>query len=117
MKCLVYEKSLIPYHYSWLKNIVSDYRKRTSQNENVDIFAENHIRLAASAYEVIENINININNLFKFGNNINEILILVGVTPFSPKDVYKIVIPKLATGHNQPNHNSMRSKIQPKILR
>lgn len=117
LKCLVYEKSLIPYHYMWLKNIVCDHRKRTDQNESVDIFAEKHIRMAVSAYDVMENINMNIKRLFKFGNNITEILILVGATPFSPKDVYKIVIPKLATGHNETNHHSMLSKIQPKILR
>lgn len=118
LKCLIFEKSLIPYPYNWLKSIVSDHKKRTSQSQiDEDIFAAKHHVAAIAAFDAFENIMTNLRRLFKFGNNISEIIILIGATPLNPKEVYKFQVPKLPTGHNERNHYNLLSKFQPKILR
>lgn len=120
LKCLIYEKSQIPYPYNWLKNIILAKRKQNSESEenrSKNLFIEKQYRAASAAFDAIENIISNIRKMFKFGNNISEIIVLLGATPLNPKEVYKFNIPKLAEGHIECNHHNITSKFQHKILR
>lgn len=120
IKCLIYEKSQIPYPYEWLRTIVNKKRKmdNEAESENSKNYqAERHFRTVSSAYDTTETILAQIKNQFKSGSTIEEILLLFGGSEMSPKEVYRIRIPNLAMGHLEGNHYTMTTKYSHTILR
>lgn len=120
IKCLIYEKSQIPYPYEWLRTIVDKKRKTDSEieHENPKNYqAERHFRTASSAYDTTETIIAQIKKQFKNGSIIEEIILLFGSSEMSPKEVYRIRIPNLAIGHLEENHYTMTNKVSHIVLR
>ncbi|KAB0804542.1 hypothetical protein PPYR_01512 [Photinus pyralis] len=117
LKCLLYQKSQIPYPYNWMKNVVK--KKRSNPDvKNTNLQAERHYHSVCSAYDSLEKIMDSIAAQFKDdGSNIKKILIIFGSTPYSAKEVYTINISGVVIGHVEKNHLNANSKHQYKILR
>lgn len=120
IKCLIYEKSQIPYPYEWLQTIVNKKRKLDSETESENsknYQAERHFRTVSSVYDNTESILKEIKQQFKSGTPIEEILLLFGGSEMSPKEVYRIRIPYLAKGHLEENHYTMTKKYSHTVIR
>lgn len=119
VKCLIYQKSQIPYPYEWLKTIVNKRRKETEGNsESINNFqAEKHFRVVSTAYDTMELLLSQVKNQFRSGSIIEEIVLLFGGSELSPKEAYIIKIPPLAKGHLESNHLTMTNKHSHTILR
>lgn len=121
IKCLIYEKSQIPYPYEWLKTIVNKKRKALenvdNDSDNTNYQAERHFRTVSNAYDTTENMLKQIHNQFKTGSVIEEIVLLFGGSEMSPKEAYRIRIPRLDTNHLEANHVSTTNKLSHTILR
>ncbi|KAF5273130.1 hypothetical protein FQA39_LY07620 [Lamprigera yunnana] len=119
IKCLLYEKSQIPYPYNWLKSMVN--RKRGRENveiKSTNYLVERHYRTVSVAYDSLEIVMNNINAEFKTdGSNINRVLILFGSTLYSATEMYTIEVLNLITGHLEENHVQSNSRNQHKVLR
>lgn len=120
IKCLMYEKSQIPYPYEWLKTIVTQKRKLddgSDSEKKVNYQAERHFNIVSTAYDSTELLLNQIKNQFKMGGRIEEILVLFGGSELSPKEAYRIRIPNLAFGHVENNHVSITNKLSHTILK
>lgn len=120
IKCLIYEKSQIPYPYEWLKTLIN--KKRKSENEDDEgkqknYQAERHYRTVSHAYDSVELLLKEMKNHFRDGNKIEEILLLFGGSELSPKEVYRIRIPNLAFGHVESYHVTITDKLSHTVLR
>ncbi|XP_044744331.1 uncharacterized protein LOC123306412 [Coccinella septempunctata] len=122
LKSLLYQKSQIPYPYTWLKSSVNRRRNRVNVTEGIQsngtyqFKIENQYRIASKLYDGLEDI---MNELAKelSKNTVSEIFILFGPTPLCPKEVCRIKIPILAAGHFEEAHVKDALKYQHNALR
>ncbi|KAF5293265.1 hypothetical protein FQR65_LT11005 [Abscondita terminalis] len=119
IKYLLYQKSQIPYPYSWLKSVVN--KKRTEKNMQTkfsNFQVERHYNVVSTAFNSLENLMSSINLLFKNdGNNINRVLIIFGSSVYTAKEVYTFKISNLASDHLEENHSYNNAKNQHKVIR
>ncbi|KAG5891761.1 hypothetical protein JTB14_012495 [Gonioctena quinquepunctata] len=121
LKGLLYQKSQIPYPYSWMKTVL-EKKRHESENEQssrqINFSAANHHRIVSTAYELLESVMQGIIREFRDSvSTIEEVVIIFGTTPHSPKEIFTINVSSLAKGHFERNHISELNKSQPKILR
>ncbi|XP_044264973.1 MAD2L1-binding protein isoform X2 [Tribolium madens] len=121
MKNLLYQRAQIPYPYAWLKNIVKKKRKslEEGEEENKNNFTlSKHYQTVSTAYDAVENITSNIVKCFTgLGDNLKEVIFVIGVTPVCPKEVFTVKASSLALGHVEGNHVMENSRRQSRILR
>ncbi|KAK5647700.1 hypothetical protein RI129_002592 [Pyrocoelia pectoralis] len=118
IKCLLYQKSQIPYPYSWIKNVVTKKRINPSDAKSTHLQVERHYRTVATAYDSLEKIMDSITTQFKTGgSNIKQILVVFGSTLYTAREMYTINISGLVSGHIEENHLYANGKQQYKILR
>jgi hypothetical protein len=118
MKNLLYQRSQIPYPYTWLKNIVSKKRESFDESKNRNFTLNRHFQIVSSAYDAAENIMSNISKHFShLGSNLKEVIFVLGVSPVCPKEIFTVKVSSLANGHIERNHVADNSKKQPRILR
>lgn len=119
LKQLIYQKSQIPYSYSWVKSAIS--RRKTEPNKlkvSTDITVQRHHDIVSTAFNALENIMQNIKSEFKDNEqDIKQVCILFGSTIYTAKEAYIIEIPQLAKNHLEENHVYLNSKKQHNILR
>ncbi|VEN33729.1 unnamed protein product [Callosobruchus maculatus] len=120
LKGLLYQKNQIPYPYNYMKNMVIKKRQKQEVDkpgkENMTVL--NHYRTVSSAYDTIEEIVKALKGEFsKNGDHIKEVLIIFGIVPQCPKELFTISISDLAVGHIERNHIAYMDKYQQKILR
>lgn len=118
-KGLLYQKTQIPYPYAWLKCSITRRRNREEPLElrGPDRFRiENQYRVASKLYDGLEDILNELANELRT-NTVNEILILFGSTPLTPKEICRIKIPNLALGHFEQVHVKEAIKLQHNALR
>lgn len=118
---LLYQKSQIPYPYSWLKSVVDKKRVNSTSEETsrkINFNAANHFRVVSKAYDTLENIMKGIIKMFNETSDwIKEVVFIFGATPLCPKEIYTIKISSLAKGHIEGNHSNHLCKCRQKILR
>lgn len=122
IKCLIYDKTQIPYSYKWLETIVNKKRKEASRNDennehNKNYQAEKYFRKVSNFYDTVESILKQIDNIFKNNNDVEEILLIFGGSEMSPKEVYRIRIPTLPKNHQEKNHITVTNKLSYTVLR
>ncbi|CAH0550109.1 unnamed protein product [Brassicogethes aeneus] len=119
LKGLLYQKSQIPYPYTWMKTVVN--RKRNNINDaqsaNRNFSIENHFKVVSTAFDALEEIMSGIRDEFSSSSDVKEVIIVFGTNPLCPKEVFTIQVSDLAKGHIERNHVNKISQIQPKILR
>lgn len=121
IKNLIFQKSQIPYPYNWLKAVVDRKRKKDAEEQggivkNLQVAVERCFRLASSAYDNLEDIMYHIRKEME-SSEVQEVILLFGSTPFSPKQIYCIKLPVIVRGHLEVNHHQANNRNQQNILR
>ncbi|KAK9875487.1 hypothetical protein WA026_007879 [Henosepilachna vigintioctopunctata] len=126
LKGLIYQKCQIPYPFSWLKSTINRRRGEESEAEcegldlkpktNINFTVEHHYRVASKFFDDFQNAMKEISQELS-QNVVSEILILFGPTPVCPKEVCRIKVPLLASGHFEDSHINDALKHQHKALR
>lgn len=122
VKSLLYQKTQIPYTYNWLASTIKRRRYRQEHTESEkptgsnQFKIENQYRIASKLYDCLEDL---VKGLSKelSTSSVNEILIIFGPTPLCPKEVCRIKLPSLATGHFEEIHKTEALKYQHNALR
>lgn len=121
IKCLLYEKSQIPYSHNWLKNIVCKKRKSLENEQGTTrnhYTAKKYYNIVSKAYDALDEIMENLSKEFKNkSSTIHEILIMFGVTPLNPKETISINFTNITHDHVEVNHVQSNFKKQRCILR
>ncbi|KAG8323664.1 hypothetical protein J6590_001407 [Homalodisca vitripennis] len=118
IKYIVFNKQQIPYPYERLKLFVLKRRERqklielhnNSENNDaslrVSFVMEKYYKKVEEAFEILDNVFKCIEHeLTKSSEHLlEEVVLLFGATPLSPKDVYRIKIPSLTYGHSENQH-------------
>nr|XP_023022274.1 uncharacterized protein LOC111510587 [Leptinotarsa decemlineata] len=121
LKGLLYQKSQIPYPYSWMKAVLERKRQRNeneSSDRPINHSAANHFRIVSKAYEILESVMQGVIKEFRESVlPIDEVVIVFGTTPQCPKEIFTINVSSLAKGHFERNHLNELNKAHPKILR
>lgn len=121
LKGLLYQKSQIPYPYSWLKNVVSkkrDQENTTDKVEPTNFKLINHFRVVSTAYDTLECLMKAIMREFSETTEvIKEVIIVFGTTTECPKEIFMINTDSMVKGHIERNHMGQLNKYQHKILR
>lgn len=117
LKCLVYNKSQIPYPHNWLTLTVQ--RKREGDPDLFENFkAERHFQVASSAVDIIENLMKSIKEEFsRCGGDVREVVVMFGATPYMVKEAYTIRFTNIAKGHLEENHKLSNRKNQHKVMK
>ncbi|KAL1501631.1 hypothetical protein ABEB36_006927 [Hypothenemus hampei] len=121
LKGLLYQKSQIPYPYSWLKEAIEKRRKKLSESDanvskKLNFTHENHYRTVSKACDFLEVLMKGIAKEFS-ENIIKEIVVMLGTSPNCPKEVVTIQIPHIDQEHIERNHISELNKHLQKVLR
>lgn len=128
LKTLVFQKSQIPYPYNWLKSVIDRKRKKDDDNKEENgnnnngvhkcsqITMEKQFRLASSTYDNLEDIMCHIRKEIE-NCEVQEVVLLFGPTPFTPKQVFSIKLPAIARGHLEVNHHQRNNRNQHNVLR
>lgn len=118
LKAVLYEKSQLPYPYSWLKNALSKRKPEPNiHSHSISIIVQKYFNLASNAFRSVEDITTNLSSLMSSCQKVQEVVILFGSTPYTPKEVFTIKFPDLAKGHIESNHKNMLQKKLHKVLR
>ncbi|CAH1163472.1 unnamed protein product [Phaedon cochleariae] len=121
LKGLQYQKSQIPYPYSWMKMMVDKKRKHSDNGgpyHGVNLSAANYFHVVSSAYDTLESVMLAITREFReCVNNIKEVTFLFGATPQCPKEIFTIYISCLTKSHVERNHAADLGRYQMRILR
>ncbi|XP_074042244.1 uncharacterized protein [Leptinotarsa decemlineata] len=121
LKGLLYQKSQIPYPYSWMKTVLERKRQRNENEPSdspINLSAANHFRIVSKAYEILQSVMQGVIEEFRESVlPIDEVVIVFGTTPQCPEEILTITIPSLARGHFEGNHLNELNKAQPKVLR
>lgn len=117
LKCAVYQKSQIPYHYNMLKQKVNWVRNSENPKELARLAVERYFRTVSTAYDNLESIIVNLNNEFSGnGCDIQQLLIIFGSNVHCPREVFKIKFNGMTMDHYERNHSQSNIKYQHKIL-
>lgn len=121
IKSLLYEKSQIPYTYTWFKNIVCKKRKSLENGSGTtgnEYTAKKYYNVISKAYDALEEIMENLSKELKNkSNHIEEVLIIFGVTPLNPKQTISIKLVNIMHDHIDVNHVQSNFRKQQNILR
>uniref|UniRef100_A0A1B6M2I9 Uncharacterized protein n=1 Tax=Graphocephala atropunctata TaxID=36148 RepID=A0A1B6M2I9_9HEMI len=118
IKYIIFTKQQIPYPYERLKMYVMKRRERqklielqnnireSDGSERVSFFMEKHYKKVEEAFEILDSTFKCIEyELTKSSEHpLEEVVLLFGATPLSPKDVYRFKIPSLSYGHSESQH-------------
>ncbi|XP_054263811.1 MAD2L1-binding protein-like isoform X3 [Macrosteles quadrilineatus] len=118
IKFIVFSKQQIPYPYERLKMFVtkrieqqkilelSNTQKDFGTSHGITFLMEKHYKKVEEAYRILDSTFKCIEHeLMKSTDcSIDEIVLLFGATPLSPRDVYRIKIPPLTFGHCESQH-------------
>lgn len=121
LKTLIFQKSQIPYPYNWLKSVVDRKRKKdaeqqASEKKCAQVAMERYFRLASGAYDNLEDIMCHIRKEMENG-EVQEVVLVFGATPFTPKQVYSIKLPVIVRGHSEVHHHQANNRNQQSVLR
>ena len=123
IKYLLYQKSQIPYPYSWLKNVVNRRRIKLEEDGDEDAFGNNlrvarQFHIVSTAYDTLEEIMKNLQMEFQGEEcNVTDILLVFGATLYTPKEIFLIKLPKVIRGHLDQVHARIEQRGHRKILR
>lgn len=121
LKTLIFQTSQIPYPYNWLKFVVERKRKKDNQQEenggkSSQTAVQRYYRLVSSTYDNLEDIMCHIRKEIE-SSDVQEVVILFGATPFTPKQVYSVKLPAIVRGHLDSIHQQTNTKNQHNVLR
>lgn len=122
MKCLLYQKSQIPYPFSWLKNVVNRRRIKFEENGDEDTFSNLRVarqyHIVSTAYDALEDIMKNLRVEFQREEcDVTDILFVFGPTIYTPKEIFLIKLPTMNKGHLDQIHAQIEQKNHRKILK
>lgn len=119
IKTLIFQKSQIPFPFNWLKSVVERKRKGVQCDNNTKpskMAIERYYRLASSTFDNLEEIMCHIRQEIETS-EVQEVMIIFGTTPFSPKQVFCVKMPEIVRGHLEVIHQQANNKNQHNILR
>lgn len=98
IKYLVHQKQQIPFTYDRLKDMVSKKREIGEESENSrpeSLASKKYFRVASTSVDIMESIFTKILNEIESCLPPEEVCLILGATPVSSREVYRIVLPEL----------------------
>ncbi|XP_045776531.1 uncharacterized protein LOC123874980 [Maniola jurtina] len=102
IKFIAYQRLQIPYTYQWLKQVVN--KRKSCEDIRESHQSERHYFVASTA---LSNLDFIIKSLLKEIDSASipdEICIILGATPITCKEVYRLLLPRLC--HKQQCHST-----------